>query len=353
MAPKSTVTAKTAAPKKTGTSSAVSGLQLSAAQWQAYNAAYTASASKAYQALAAQNLRQARLSAVYSLRKKVAAKHAQARAAAIAAFAVQQSFRQSRLAHQNAALQQRVYADYMRHVQVAGRLQYAYKGESAYLHTAVMRTLTNAQAASVIAAGYATAAKAAKAAVNSTSSTRTAAQKAASAQIRATAQAAGLAAAKATPAGRTAPRPVKLGPLCNPRSVGLFGDPKGYDCVAAAIASHLSFTTAYDLSDTEYEYLVLALGPAPVIEDALRTVHELPPPWAENAPRLTRYAPAVPANGTRLVAGFATEKGPHAALLMSDLLIASWGEVLHLEEVMLPGTGIEEAWDLTWEVRRS
>lgn len=357
MAPKST--APRTAAKKTKQASAPAGLQLSAAQWQAYSAAYSAAASAGFRRLAIQNgaaqLRQNRLKAAATLQKITAVSHQKARTAAIAAFAVSQTYRQSLLAHQNVALQQRIFADYERHILLAGRLQFVYKGEKVYAHTAVMRTLTSAQALTAEQALFNNAAKTAKTAIRSATprgktSPRNSAQVAA---IQANAKTAALAAARATPKGRTAPRPAKLGPLCNPRSVGLFGNPKGYDCVAAAIATHLSFTTGYDLSDTEYEYLVLTLGPAPAIEDALRTVHELPPPWAEEAPRLVHYEPVVPAHGTRLVAGFATEKGPHAALLMSDLLIASWGELLPLEAVMLPGTGIEEAWNLVWKRGRS
>lgn len=350
MAPKSK--APKTAVKKTAQKSSPTGLQLSSAQWKAYNSAYTASASAGFRRLAIQtaatSLRQSRLSAAYSLGKKAAVSHAAARAAAIAAFATQQSYRQSKLAHQNAALQQRIFADFERHIQLAGRLQFIYKGEAAYLHTGVMRTLDMQQALSITEVRFNQAVKTAKAAARSTTTggASSAQSSAGVAQVQAAAKAAGLAAAKATPKGRTASRSAKFGPLCNPRAVGMFGDPDGYDCCAAAIASHLDFRTAYRLNDSEYEALVKLLGPAPSIGDALGKVTEAGWPGEY---RLTAYAPEVPAPGTRLVAGFATENGPHAALLLSYLLVVSWGETLLLDVVMTPGTQVEESWNLRWE----
>lgn len=405
MAPKPKVKAK--APVAAKANAKPKGLQLSAAQWKAYNAAYNAvlragsAASKtasartratAFQA-AVQTLRNSRLQAAYSMQRITAAQHARVQKASIAAFAAKMSMRQSQLAHQNAALQARITADYQRHLQQAVRMQWAYAGEKIYAHQAVMATLDTSQATTIERARWNAAAQTAKAAGTSTSTSRSAsrsaAYNAARAKIVAQAQAAGLAAANALPparpvgrpkgstkatrtasvrlpiavhsakpatplqrAGRTAPRPAKFGPLCNPRSVGLFGDPKGYDCVAAAIATHLSFAAGYDLSEEEYEDLVTVLGGEPTIAHALNRVRDdgflFLSSWV-----LADFKPAVPANGTRLVAGFQIATGAHAALLLSDLLIASWGEVLRLDAVMTPGTQVEEAWDLTWKRRSS
>jgi hypothetical protein len=125
-----------------------------------------------------------------------------------------------------------------------------------------------------------------------------------------------------------------------------FGDPEGYDCVAAAIATHLDFRTAYRMTPQEYGTLTARLGDGPALEDALNVVAG---DGLSGSYRLSSFGLTEPRAGTRLVAGFATANGPHAALLLSDLLVFSWGEVLRLQDVMLPGTAIEEAWDLTWE----
>ena len=348
MAPKPKVTP--ARKKATAHTAKPKGLQLSAAQWKAYTSAYNATANAGFTKLAiqssAQGLRKYRLGAAYSLQKKVAAAHSAARTAAIAKFAAAQTLRQSRLGHQNRALQNRVYANYARHVQVASRLQFAYRGERAYLHTAVMNTLTTAQAVAIETAAYAKAAKAAKAAVTST--TRPGASSAQSspavARITAAAKAAGLAAAKATPAGRTAPRPGELAPG---GSFG-FGSPDGYDCVAAAIASHMELETGYQLSRRQFGKLAMALGEAPAIEEALNVVMRTPP-WRFFVPQLTGYAKVPPVLRRGVIAGFATATGPHAALLTGSRgYIVSWSEVLSLDQVLLPGTEIEEAWALTW-----
>jgi hypothetical protein len=354
VAPKSTVTP--VAKKATSSTSKPKGLQLSAAQWKAYNAAYTASASAAYrkQAIqsAAQSLRQARLSAAYSIAKKTAAAHAAARTAAIAAQAVAMSYRQSVLAHQNAALQARVYADFQKHVQAAARLQYVYKGEKAYAHEAVMRTLDTSQAVSVETARFAAAVKSAKAATASTAQVPTANAKAAaslaSAAIQANAKAAAIAAARATPVGRTAPRPdaAVAGNWQEPPFCGAWrGDPFGSDCVAAAVANHLLYSRRCYLADPEYLTVMRAAGAAPELGQALERVSlRLLPDFPV---RLASYEPVTGVLAGDII-GFATPKGPHAALYLGDGQIASWGEVIALGEVMLPETAVEEAWQITW-----
>lgn len=374
------------------------GLQLSAAQWKAYNAAYNAYANAAYKNLAAQyrqqalsaaalNIRKSRLQAAATMRAKAAAAHRVARTAAIAAFAVRMSLQQAKNAHQNQALTHRVYNDFSRHMQALGRAQYVYKGEKAFTHTAVMRTVTSAQAMTLAQAQFNKAIKTAKKAVTSTRTSPAASSQ--SAAIAAGARAAGLAAAaavpasqkfsavqarakakahatahatasrtakatiaknkalrkagkaKVTPAPRTAPRPAGWMP---PFLAEHYGDPDGFDCVAAAIAAHRVITTGHDLPIADYERLIADLGPAPSIEKALDLV--LGMDW--DGPRLTRFGLREPETGTRLIAGFPTATGDHAAVLLSDSLVISWGEVLLLESVVLPGAGIEESWELTW-----
>lgn len=350
MAPKATVTP--AAKKATAATAKPKGLQLSAAQWKAYTAAYNATANAGFTKLAIQSsaagLRKYRLGAAYALGKKVAVAHAAARAAAIARFAVSQSLRQSRLAHQNAALQQRVFADYERHVQAAARLQFAYRGEKVYLHTAVMNTLTTAQAVTIETAAYAKAAKAAKAATASTTATAasTAKPSAAVSRITAAATAAGLAAAKATPAGRTAPQTASAFPVGRELS-GKFGDPEGYDCVAAAVANHLLSRTGHRLTRRQYQQLAEAIGYGPSIEEALDLVKHTPP-WQHGVPQLADFAPVPTRARSHTVIGFATEKGLHAAYCPGPAYVVSWRDCFFLRDLMLPGTDVEEAWALLW-----
>lgn len=359
MAPKAKVAAKgVVTPKNTA---APTGLHLSAAQRKAYNAAFTASATAGFQKLslalrrqaianAAQVLRNSRLSANASIQKKAAATHAAARTAAIAAFAAQQTFRQGQLAHQNAALQARLLADYERHVQIAARLQFAYKGEKAFAHEAVMRTLDTSQAVSIETARFAQAVKGAKKAIatvgNPQSSSPTAVNaRLGAAVVIANAKAAALAAARATPAGRTAPRGLKAFPV--KAEHGWAGTEDGYDCVAAAIASSCQQLTGIRLNNSEYAALAAELGPAPSVGDALDYVKENFVVIGRF--RLTGYEPVGTVFAGNVV-GFQAERGPHAAMYLGTGRVASWGEEFFLNDVMLPGTLLEEAWDLTWAV---
>lgn len=349
MAPKSPAPRTT--PAKTKQAGAPKGLQLSAAQWKAYNLAYNASASAQFRQLAIQSaaatLRQSRLTAAYKTGKAAAAAHAVARTAAIAAFAAKMSYQQSKLAHQNIALAQRVAADYQHHVRTAARLQYIYKGEKAYAHQAVLNTVTSAQALTFEQARFAQAAKAAKSALRSTLPAQpNPARTAAVAKIQANAKAAALRAARATPAGRTAPRPDRLR---TPAAVHSFGNPEGRDCVAAAIANHLLFQRRYRLTRQRYADLAATLGDAPTLTDALTTLMRRPP-WAVG-PRLVSVRPAGRSTGRVLVLGFAAELGPHAACDTGHG-IASWGDVLPLADVMAPGAQVEETWDLLWVLPR-
>lgn len=133
--------AATAAPK---------GLQLTTAQQAAYNKAYAATASALRQKIAlkafAQAFRKYRLNAAFATIKKYNIARGNAQAAAVAAYAARRSWIQSRLAHQNSALQARIELDMYNHANLSGRLQYIQAGEKAYAHAAVMRTVDTAQA---------------------------------------------------------------------------------------------------------------------------------------------------------------------------------------------------------------
>lgn len=124
--------AKAPAPKTkavaTKAKAAPRGLQLTTAQRAAYNKAYYATATRLRNKLAlasaAQGLRKGRLQAVASLSKKYAIARGAAQRAAIASNATRMSYRQSRLAHQNSALQARIEHNMAHHAALSGRLQY-------------------------------------------------------------------------------------------------------------------------------------------------------------------------------------------------------------------------------------
>ncbi|HVT97637.1 MAG TPA: hypothetical protein VHE33_09025, partial [Acidobacteriaceae bacterium] len=349
------------------------GLQLSAAQWKAYGAAYSASAKAGYATLAAQNraialhnaantLQASRLQAALSLQKKVAVAHANARTAAIASYAASQTYRQSILAHQNIALKTRIYADFERHVLLAGRLQYIYQGEKVYAHNAVMRTLTSQQALNTEEQRFARASKTAKAAARSVApgkastgakSAQALADKAAVNTIKAQAKAAGMAAALAVPPApkkktaakksRTAPRPQTLAPL---KFLHGFGNPDGEDCVAAAIANHLLCDKGIRLSPAQYLALTETVPDGSSIEDALFRVM-VSPPW-KDGPNLIGYCEVPFCPSRVLVLGYEAEEGPHAAASVGNGFVLSWGEVLQLKATQAAGAQIEECWNLAW-----
>lgn len=398
MAPKAKAPAKAA--KATVATAKPKGLQLTTAQWKAYGAAYSAFAKAAYANLAAQhrqaalnaaalNIRKSRLQAAASMLKKTAVAHQKARTAAIAAFAARMSLQQARNAHQNRALVARVQASTERHLQVARRTQYVYKGEKAFAHEAVMRTVTSAQAMTLAQSQFSKAIKAAKAGVTSTR-TSSAASQAANAAIVAGARAAGLAAAmalpgppsraalsaaaktrakaqqqaraatakstakgvhkvakgakkKTVPKARTAPRPPSRYPVAMDGPLWR-GDPDGYDCVAAAIANAYHFDTGLTFTDRQYKMLVTGIGAAPSLEFALWETARM-----GEAGMLPRLVSAVPDDPALLaggnVIGFTTAQGEHAAVYFASGLVVSWSEVYYKADL---GTRTEESWDLQW-----
>lgn len=143
-------TAATVAKKSTIHKAKPKGLVLSAAQWKAYNKAYNAAASAVRTKIAFRaavgRLRKYRLNAAYATMKSAAAGESLAASARIAAYAARQSWLQSKLAHQNQALQNKIEQDMYKHANLAGKLQFAAAGEKAYAHAAIMRTLDESQA---------------------------------------------------------------------------------------------------------------------------------------------------------------------------------------------------------------
>lgn len=354
-------------------SSKARGLQFSAAQWKAYDGAYASAEKSGHAALTAQLtsqarlralaqrrqaiaagaqvLRNSRLTAAYSLQKKAAAAQGAASAAAIAANAVRQSYRQSRLAHQNLALEHRIEDDMIRHLQILGRLQFAAKGEKAYAHEAVMRTLTTPEATTIETARFAHAVKTAKKAAatvapktkNQALSAQLASQnRAADAVINANAKAAGIAAARAIPAPRAAPKGRSV-----PRGTkaGWFGNPDGEDCTAAAVLNAVLLSLrqqgASDLGVADGGFRK-ACGKHPTVPRALDTAMGR---W----PLIEGYQPTALWRVPGTVIGFETELGAHTALVLSAgdaVQVVSWGEVLNLEDA---ATGpVEEAYQVNW-----
>jgi hypothetical protein len=321
----------------TGNKTSAKGLQLSAAQWKAYHAAFAATAQRLrYNALLqarATGMRKYRLAAAYSSLKRAAASRAAAQTSAIAAYAARRTYIQSRLGHQNAALQARVELAMYRHANLTGRLQYIQGGEKAYAHRAVMRTVTQAQAVTaeraILSKAYRVASKAGRSTTTSRKTTPL------SRAITAQAQAAGLKAAKAA-VGRTAPPPWA-------------GNETTPNCVVMAIANHLIACRGLRADEASIRELEEMCGPEPTIEEALWNA------WMMHFPRghlahIGNYQ-ALPEDELlstlqlmgHLIVGYQSANGPHAAVTLSGGQVISWGEVIEREK-----TPVEEAWIIEW-----
>jgi hypothetical protein len=348
--------AKTTVSKVTTKANATpKGLVLSAAQWKAYNAAYSAAASAARTKIAllaaANRFRAYRLGAAYATQKRAAAARGAAQTAAIAANATRMSWVQSKLGHQNAALRNRIEAGMYTHANIAGRLQYTQAGEQAYARQAVMRTVDQAQAYAYERSVFNRISKTAKKAVRSTVSTgkKTTLSKAQSAAIAKAGNTAGLAAAAKV---RTAPR--RRGTM-NIAEIEFdrewIGNETEPHCVAYAIANHLLYdrgTTGIRLHPADVAELAELAGPEPTIEEALWRAYMAAWPAGRQV-RLADYK-RVEDDKLRtarilgpLVIGYGTMFGDHCALSLPAGGVVSWGEIGPLK------ADIEEAWELTWE----
>ena len=205
---------KAAAKKAHAGKAKPKGLVLTAAQWKAYNKAYTAAAKAARTRIAfraaSARFRKGRLGAATSTIRAYNAAHSSARAAAVASYAAHLSLIQSQQSHQNAALSHRVQQDAVRHATMYGRLAYAAAGEHAFARRAIARTVDEAQANAHERAAFARIARIAKKGSKSLKNPRhkpaSAVGKAQSAAIRSAGKAAGLKAARAigggSPGGR-------------------------------------------------------------------------------------------------------------------------------------------------------
>jgi hypothetical protein len=354
MAAKSTVQAKSKVTTKA--KATPKGLVLSTAQWKAYNTAYNAAASAARTKIAFQaasnRFRAYRLASAYASMKTAAASRGAAQAAAIAAHATRMSWVQSRLGHQNAALQARIENQMYTHASIAGRLQYVQGGERAYAHLAVMRTVDESQANAYESHVFATINKTAKKAGKSTLNTgvKTQISRAQSAAIAKAGNTAGLAAAAKV---RTAPRRPRNS--VNLAEIDFAHEWAGTEteplCVPYAIANHLLYsrgTTGIRLSSRDVDELARMAGPEPMIEEALWQAWLAGWPAGRNV-RLANYR-RVEDGGLRsalvmspLVIGYETAFGDHCALSLPGGQVVSWGSVEKLK------ADVEEAWELTWE----
>jgi hypothetical protein len=414
MAAKSKVTpvAKkgTVAKKATVAKAKPKGLQLNAAQWKAYNKAYSAAYTAARKKLAisgaAQGLRKYRLGAAYATIKKANIATHNAQAAAVAAYATRMSWNQSRLAHQNSALQARIEQDMYTHAQIAGKLQYIQGGEKAYAHTAVMRTLDTKQAMSIETKIYNRAYKAAKKASKSLKKKVTVNGKIA----EAAAAAAGLAAAKEVPGGgvtgtsagsvtakghakatakattkatlaskiapakasasataASTPAGQKVAPVkakargCVPLRHELeqarklqeieqpkrnwLGDENTPNCIIIAVANSLLLSKGILVTEDMLAELTEACGDEPSIEQVLWKVYLTG--WPDNGlVRLKDYQPVPEVEDWELpglVIGFKTEYGDHCSLSLDEGVVVSWGSTVTRT------TPVEEAWELLWQ----
>lgn len=359
------------AAKTTGNVKTVKGLQLTTAQQAAYNKAYSAAATAARTRLAlasaAQGFRKYRLQAANATVAKANIARGAAQTAAIAAYAARRSYVQSRLAHQNTALLNRIELDMYNHANLAGRLQYIQAGEKAYAHSAVMRTVDTAQAVSYEAKIFASVAKTATKAAKSTLPLKAGPN---SKAIAAAANAAGLKAAKAVPKNAVAPAVAKTrtAPLVTgwaayaqamyggqtrmavPQTERKWiGDEGTANCIIAAVANHLLYTKSLLVDDQQVKQLTEDCGPKPTIESVLWQVYLTGWPFNGRV-RLHNYRevehPA--AEGDGLVIGYEITrddgtKGDHCALSLYKGEVISWGSVNDRESL------VEEAWVLEWE----
>lgn len=340
-------------PKGSKNKAGPRGIQLSAAQWKAYNKAFAATASllrnRALRNSRATAFRHYRLGAAYATLRKYRAAQSLAQTAAIAAYATRRSWIQARSSIQNAGLRNRIELDMYNHANLAGRLQYAQAGVKAYAHLAVMRTVDQAQA---LAAQQQVNRKAVRTAKKAIKTTGTPLSRAITAQ----ATQAGLAAARKVPKGRTAPAGwgtiaaamAKTTTLAVGAPQAWLGDEVTPNCVVIAIANSLLQARNLRASEEKIQELAREVPENPTIEEVLWRAWEIGWPnvaqqyWVRLADYREVTDPAA-TEGRALVIGYATEHGDHAALYLPSKQVVSWGQVLDLE------APIEEAWRVQWQ----
>ncbi len=383
------------APKKAAAAKKVTKAKAKPKGLQASNAA-----AKNLTQIFATGFRKSRLLAAQSILKSYRTTQAQARASSVAANAARMSLKQSRLAHQNIALRNRISASTVRQTTLLGRLQFAQAGEKKYATRAVMRTVTQAQAVSYElslnrkitkaaskiskystptpkvtnrSSGYGTGLSGAR------GSTQTAASsKGRAANIKTNRKAA--ASSKKAPAKtaktRTAPRTeaamttTPVGAWAGAYAAAMYGGYPGEvpkvtgsrqewvgneftpNCIVTAIANHMLQAKNVRVTQKQVEELTELAGDKPTIESVLWEVWRTG--WPGKVMRLTNYR-EIEDHGDYLedetedrVIGFEvlTDDGwqDHCALSRPRNKVISWGTETDRESL------IEEAWELTWHI---
>lgn len=150
MAVKSTVAKKATkakvSTKKTKAKSKPTGLHRTAAQWKAYQKAYTAAYQNTRLNNAARAMRANRLLAANKSIQQYSSARRKAQAASVASFAATMTSDQAGDASQNAALRNRVNDNLRQHLSVLNKAQYAEASTRQYMQQAVQRTQTGAEA---------------------------------------------------------------------------------------------------------------------------------------------------------------------------------------------------------------
>lgn len=362
---------------------------LSAQQRAAYTKAYTASIAKSQLAAAANRYRASRLAAASRAIKRAKSASSQAAAGKVAQFAISMSARQAVLGKQSSALRARINANLKTATSRYDKLQSTAAYDSKTAAAAIMKTVTSSQAVSHEKAVEAAAAKV------QSKSKKTAKSKAKSSAATAAATKAGLAAASKVKSsasssstvkgtvhqGSSSVRTVKsssakasqsskksavskVSPVARGAAKGTqnvrilatsdddawFGAEHTDDCVAAAIANHMLYVDGIRPTRQQVAELTALLGYAPTIRRGLRVAASMARRGAW--PAIPRFAPNVtsePLPG--MIVGYEalTDEGykPHAALLVGDFTVISWGDEYALD------TEVEESWVVRWRSNTS
>jgi hypothetical protein len=278
-----------------------------------------------------------------------------------------------------------------KHANLLGRAQFARAGEAAYAHKAVMRTVDEAQAMSHTIALFRQLSRTARKAGKTK---RTGPKTARSKAINKAANAAGLAAAKGVKPGTGAPRgrpkgskakapkpkaakqakPVRgkgasakapvakakartapaawgvmMGAPAPKGPIEWVGDETSPYCVIFAVANHVQKNRSITITPKLLNELIDACPAEPCIEQVLYTCWNLGWPYkahlADYTEVILRDKAFALSDEQNVVIGYHTEAGDHAALLLKDSRIVSWGA----EQDIDPETLIEEAWELRWD----
>lgn len=359
--------------------------KLSAQQRAAYTKAYAASSAKSQLAAAASSYRASRLKAAVKAVKRARSASIQANTSAVARYAVSMTARQGLLGHQNSALRARENSNLTAATSRANKLQSKAAYDKTAATAAVMKTVTQGQALTHEKAVEAASAKLKK--KTSKSKKKTKGKSKASVASAAAARKAGFAAAakvkgsasspvagrahqgsatvksvkpvttkaskssaksavsKKSPVARGAAKPGFRPDLMDVATrddlaESWFGTEHERNCVPVAIANHLLYYSGIRATSDQLDDLTGRCGYAPTIESGLKiaAVMARSGSWPA-APRFYPYA-ARPLPG--MIIGYDAGSRPHAAVLLDDSTVISWGD-----EYEFVGD-VEESWVIRW-----